>query len=66
MKKSTGKQVCAVLLSLLLLLTSMVSPATTVYATTGNEPQSITLNVKSKVTMYVGTSKKIKVKVIRK
>ena len=62
MKKSTGKQVCAVLLSLLLLLTSMVSPATTVYATTGNEPQSITLNVKSKVTMYVGTSKKIKVK----
>ena len=41
-------------------MTLMISPSTTVYAATA--PQSITLNVKSKVTMYVGTSKTIKVK----
>ena len=37
-------------------------PSTTSYATAVTETQSITLNLKSKVTMYVGTSKKITVK----
>ena len=53
------KRMLAVLLSIMLMMTSMISPSTTVYAAT--ETQSIVLNVKSKVTMYVGTSKKIKV-----
>ena len=50
----------AILLSLVIIMTLMISPSTTVYAATA--PQSITLYVKSKVTMYVGTSKTIKVK----
>ena len=50
----------AILLSLVIIMTLMISPSTTVYAATA--PQSITLNVKSKVTIYVGTSKTIKVK----
>ena len=54
------KSFLAVLLSLVLIMASMM-PSTTSYAATAKETQSITLNVKSKVTMYVGTSKKITV-----
>ena len=50
----------ALVLSLVLIMASMM-PSTTSYAATAKETQSITLNVKSKVTMYVGTSKKITV-----
>ena len=53
------KRMLAVLLSIMLMMTSMISPSTTVYAAT--ETQTIVVNVKSKVTMYVGTIKKIKV-----
>ena len=66
MKKKKGKQILAILLSLVLMLTSVASPSATVFATaTTNTIQSITLNVKSKCTMYVGTSKTIKVKSVK-
>ena len=48
------------------MLTSIVTPSATVFATTiTKETKSITLNVKSKQTMYVGTSRKIKVKSVK-
>ena len=63
MKKKRAKQILAMLLSLVLIMTTVVSPSATVFATTAqNATRSITLDVKSKVTMYVGTSRKIKVK----
>ena len=55
------KSFFAVLLSLVFIIASMM-PSTTSYATAVTETQSITLNLKSKVNMYVGTSKNIKVK----
>ena len=63
MKKKRAKQILAMLLSLVLIITTVISPSATVFATTAqNATRSITLDVKSKVTMYVGTSRKIKVK----
>ena len=63
MKKRKVRQILAMLLSMVLIMTTIVSPSATVFATTAtNETRSITLDVKSKVTMYVGTSRKIKVK----
>ena len=57
------KIIFAVFLSIMLMLTSIVTPSATVFATTiTKETKSITLNVKSKESMYVGTTKKIKVK----
>ena len=55
------KSFFAVLLSLVFIIASIM-PSTTSYATAVTETQSITLNLKSKVNMYVGTSKNIKVK----
>lgn len=63
MKKMKARQALAVVMSLIVLMTSIVSPSMTVLAeTAANKPQSITLSTKSKVTMYVGMSKKIKVR----
>ena len=63
MKKMKARQTMALLMSLVFVMTSIVSPSMTVFAeTTANEPQSITLSTKSKEVMYVGMSKKIKVK----
>ena len=63
MKKRKVRQILAMLLSMVLIMTTIVSPSATVFATTAtNETRSITLDVKSKVTMYLGTSRKIKVK----
>ncbi|MBQ4521384.1 MAG: Ig-like domain-containing protein, partial [Lachnospiraceae bacterium] len=60
------KIIFAVFLSIMLMLTSIVTPSATVFATTiTKETKSITLNVKSKQTMYVGTSRKIKVKSVK-
>ena len=63
MKKRKVRQILAMLLSMVLIMTTIVSPSATVFATTAtNVTRSITLEVKSKVTMYLGTSRKIKVK----
>ena len=61
MKKKRAKQILAMLLSLVLIITTVISPSATVFATTAqNATRSITLDVKSKVTMYeeFGTGKK--------
>ena len=42
------------------LFTSVITPSVTTYAATGSV-KSITLNVQSKLTMYIGSSKTIKV-----
>ena len=54
MKKKRAKQILAMLLSLVLIMTTVISPSATVFATTAqNATRSITLDVKSKVTMYM-------------
>ena len=54
------KRLFAALLCLVLVITSIITPSVTTYAATGSV-KSITLNVQSKLTMYIGSSKTIKV-----
>ena len=62
MRKKKMKQKMAVMLCMTLAVSSVAAPSTTVLAAGVNETQSITLNVDSEETMYVGMSEKIKVK----
>ena len=55
------KKMLAVMLSLVLVLTTVISPVPTAHAAE-NENQSIILNVKSKETMYIGATRKIRVR----
>ena len=57
------KSFISVMLIWVLIMASMM-PSTTSYAA-GTVTKSITLNVTSKQTMYVGTSRKIKVKSVK-
>lgn len=54
------KRLFAALLCLVLVITSIITQSVTTYAATGSV-KSITLNVQSKLTMYIGSSKTIKV-----
>lgn len=54
------KRLFAALLCLVLVITSIITPSVTTYAATGSV-KFITLNVQSKLTMYTGSSKTIKV-----
>lgn len=60
MKKENLKRLLSVWLCLALILVSLMTPDMTVMAA-GNSVKSITLNVKSKVTMYKGSTKTVKV-----
>ena len=64
MKNIKKARVLSWLLCLAMVLSSFAVPAE-VSAASKNTIQSITLNVKSKCTMYVGTSKTIKVKSVK-
>lgn len=60
MKKEKLKRLLSAWLCLALILVSLMTPDMTVMAA-GNSVKSITLNVKSKVTMYKGSTKTVKV-----
>ena len=58
MRKKKNKQNLALLLSMALVVSSVAVPSTTVFAAGVSETKSITLNVDSQESMYVGMSKK--------
>ena len=59
------KRSTALLLSMALIMSSAAAPSTTVSAAGVSEPTSITLNVDSQESMYVGMSEKVKVKSVK-
>ena len=65
MRKKKNRQKLALLLSMALVVSSVAVPSTTVFAAGVSETKSITLNVDSQESMYVGMSKKIKVKSVK-
>ena len=65
MRKKKNRQKLSLLLSMALVVSSVAVPSTTVFAAGVSETKSITLNVDSQESMYVGMSKKIKVKSVK-
>ena len=59
------KRSTALLLSMALIMSSAAAPSTMVSAAGVSEPTSITLNVDSQESMYVGMSEKVKVKSVK-